>query len=53
METMNNWRYRPIFYEANVNTNYIKEKSEALLLLKVLRKMYDTTSYADIKKAIE
>jgi hypothetical protein len=53
METMNNWRYRPIFYEATVNTDYIKEKSEALLLLKVLRKMYETTSYKEIKKGIE
>lgn len=53
METMNNWRYRPIFYDETVNTDYIKEKGEALLLLKVLRKLYETTSYNDIRKAIE
>jgi hypothetical protein len=53
METMNNRRYRPIFYEETVNTDYLKEKNEALLLLKVLRKLYETTSYKEIQKGIE
>jgi hypothetical protein len=53
MGTMNNWRYRPIFYKAIEDEQYLKEKNEALLLLKVLRKLYQTTSYNDIKKAIE
>ncbi|MDR3168698.1 MAG: hypothetical protein LBU27_02900 [Candidatus Peribacteria bacterium] len=50
---MNNRRYRPIFYEETVNTDYLKEKNEALLLLKVLRKLYETTSYKEIQKGIE
>jgi hypothetical protein len=53
MESMNNWRYRPIFYETTVNPDYLKEKNEALLLLKVLRQLYEKTSYPKIKIAIE
>jgi hypothetical protein len=53
MGNMNNWRYRPIFYEAKTSLEYLKEKNDILLLLKALRKIYDTTAYKAVRKGIE